>query len=37
MGLTANILDIEKIEVAEGRFFTGADDLSAQNLGLSWR
>ena len=31
-GLTANILDIEKIEVAEGRFFTSADDLSAQNL-----
>ena len=31
-GLTSNILDIEKIEVAEGRFFTGADDLSAQNL-----
>jgi len=30
-GLTSNILDIEKIEVAEGRFFTGADDLSAQN------
>lgn len=31
-GLTANILDIENIGVAEGRFFTSADDLSAQNL-----
>ena len=31
-GLTSNILDIEKIEVAEGRFFTGADDLSSQNI-----
>lgn len=31
-GLTANILDIEKIEVAEGRFFSGADDLSSQNI-----
>ncbi len=31
-GLTANILDIEKIEVAEGRFFTTADDLASQNI-----
>lgn len=31
-GLTSNIIDIDKIEVAEGRFFTGADDLSAQNV-----
>ena len=31
-GLTANLLDIEKIEVAEGRFFSGADDLSSQNI-----
>lgn len=31
-GLTANILDIEKIEVAEGRFFTMADDLASQNI-----
>jgi putative ABC transport system permease protein len=31
-GLTANILDIEKIEVVEGRFFTTADDLASQNI-----
>ena len=31
-GLTSNIFDIEKIDVAEGRFFTGADDLGAQNI-----
>ena len=31
-GVTANIIDIEKIDVAEGRYFTGSEESSAQNV-----
>ena len=31
-GVTANIIDIEKIEVAEGRYFTSSEESSAQNV-----
>lgn len=31
-GATANIVDIENIEIAEGRYFTSSEDSSSQNV-----